>query len=383
MEHCPRLTKLAVVLENAGIAWPNPGMWYNAPPGWYSIMSPPYNRKAGYPVTHVQPSKCQMVADDSTPTYNAAAMASQGPSQPFSAPRAVHNLEQQLGDPSWSPSSPMPDPFIDEKTSHEQSEGTGYGSPQHDWSHSATVGNGRIDATNDVPQITVDNEIAPATAESHFDDLMASLIRGEEKTFAAVATGMDTPVHTPSLCSNFSTSPNAKPISFPNEQPRAVPVTICDLPPSGSRESSDVNMALGESERLEPEDEYPVFIVTQTPALIIRSKKEGLGLTRKSPTRKWGNGSKNENGIWAKRGKDEDRRWGQETSRMVGEGKRKQPGNYATSTLLKDISNWSPVYKASRISRKGDPNGARMTEMLKNGADRMPPSESEKRSLSG
>lgn len=327
-------------------------------------MSPSSKSKAGDSDTHEHSSKCQMVTDDSPPMYGAAVMPPRGPSQLSSAPQTLYNLGEQLGDPSWSPSPSMPDPFVDENKSQKQGKGTGCGSSKPNRSHSATLSNSYFNATNDVPQITIENELATAIAESQFDEMMASFIRGEHKTFTPIATRMNTPVHTSSLCDELSSSPNSRPF---NEQHRAVPVTTRDPPPPppGSREPSDINIALSQSETPEPV-EQAVVTVKQTPALIIRSKKEGLGLTRKSKALALANG-----------GQNEDRRWSQEAPIMVGEAKRKWSGNSSTSSLLRDISNVAPVHKASRIGSKGDQISPHTREMPRKGADWAPQGELE------
>lgn len=360
------LTEVAVVLENAGIAWPNPGMWYNAPPGWYSTTSPSSKLKGVDSETHEHSSKYQMGTDDTPPAYGSALMPLRKPSQLLSAPQTLYNLGEQLGDPSWSPSPPMSDPFVDENKLQRQGEEIRYGSAQPDRSLSATHSSVYIDTANDVTQITIDGEFAPATAESQFDEMMASFIDGDDKTFTRAATRTNTPMHTPDICDELSTSPNSRPFSLPNEQHRAVPVTMQDLPLLlGTREPSDASITLGQSRTVETA-EPAVVTVKQTPALIIRSKKEGLGLTRKSKAL-----------TPANRGENEGGRWSREAPSIVGEAKRKWSGNRSTSSLLRDISNLGPVHKASRIGSKGDLNGPHKTEILRNGADRSPQGESE------
>ena len=308
-----------------------------------------------------------MVTDDSPLAYGAALMPPRKSSQLLSAPQTLYNLGEQLGDPSWSPSPPMSDPFVDENRLQRQGEETRPGSAKPDRSHSATHSSGYIDTANDVPQITIDGEFALAAAESQFDEMMASFIYDDDKTFTRGTTRTNTPAHTPDICDKLSTSPNSRPFSLPNEQHRAVPVTMRDLPLlPGTRESSDASITLGQSEPLETA-EPAVVTVKQTPALIIRSKKEGLGLTRKSKAL-----------TLANRSDDEGRRWSQEAPTMVGEAKRKWSGNRSTSSLLRDISNLGPVHKASRIGSKGDPDGPHKTEMLTNGADWSPQGESER-----
>lgn len=356
------------MLENAGIAWPNPGMWCQAPPGWYSLISPS-KLKAGDPDTHEHSLQCQVITDDSPPTHNAVMMAPlgtsqvfsapRGPSQLFSAPHTFYNPGQQLGDPSWSPSPPMSDPFVDDIRSQKQREETGYGSSEPDYSHSATPSNGHINATCNIPQIIIHGELTPATAESQFEEMIASFIHGGNENLTPVTTRVNTPARTLSLCTEFSVSPDPRTLSFPNGQPRAVPVTTRDPPPPGSREPSDASMTWGQSETLEP-IEKPVVKVKRNPALIIRSKKEGLGSARKSTAPTLADGDEKE-----------DWRWSQETSNVVSEAKRKRSGTYSTSTLLRENSSSSP-HKVSRISSKGDLHGPGVTEIMIKGVDRAP-----------
>lgn len=299
-----------------------------------------------------------MATDGIAPTYSAAALGPREPSPLFFAPQTLYNPGQQLSDPSWSPSAPMFDPFVEEDKLPKERKATAHGSSNPDVSPSANLSNGHINATYDMPHITIDGELAAATAESQFDEMMASFIRGEDKNFALDAMRTDTPIRTPSLGTEFSTSSSSRPFSIPAEQPRAVSVTTRDPPPPGSRESSAASIALGQSETLESA-EQDFVIVRQIPSKIIRSKKEGLGLARKSKRPTLGN-----------RGKHEDEIWSQETLSTVGEAKRKWAGNYPMSTLLKDISNYSPpAHNASRASIKGDSNELHVTKMLKMSAD--------------
>ena len=333
-------------------------MWYNAPPGWYSITSPSSKLKAGHPHTHDHHSECRVNIDDSRHTLSAALIPQSGSPQLSSAPQALDNPGKQLGDPSWSPSPPISDPFIDEKKCETQGEEGVDGSLEPDRSGSRTFSDFIINALKEVPSITIDGEV-----DAEYDTFLNLCVHGEDDNFTAESTRTNTPVQTPSICDKPSPSPSSRQFSLPNEQHRAVPVTTRDLPLlPRSREPSDTSsIPLGQLETLQLAEPTNVVTVKQTPALIIRSKKEGLGLTRKSKSPALTNESKNEDG-----------RWRQEALKMVGEAKRKWSANRSTSSLLRDISNLGPVHKAARIGSKSDLNLPLKTEMLTTGADRSP-----------
>lgn len=298
---------------------------------------------------------------DGLQTFGATLIPPSGSSQLSSAPQALYNPGEQLGDPSWSPSPLMSDPFIDEKKSETQGEESVVRSLEPDRYYSATFSDVFINALKEIPLITIDREY-----NEEIDDPMDSVVHGEDNILTTVATRMKTPVLTPSFCDKLFPSPDSKPFSLPNEQHRAVPVTTCDLPPlSGSRESSDTSIPVGQLETLELA-EPAGFTVKQTPTLIIRSKKEGLGLTRKSKSPALTHGGKNEDGEWRK-----------EDPNVAGEAKRKWSANRSASSLLRDISNLGPVHKVARIGSKSDLNLLHQTDMLKNGSNQSLHGESE------
>ena len=379
------LTKVAVVLENAGIAWPNPSMWCQAPPGWYSVTSSPTKQKAGEQDSHGHSPHSQVVPNDSPPTHHAdkvaplrilrASSGSLEIPQVFSAPlgssrtssasHSLGNFAPQLSDPSWSPLPPMPDPFIDDSKSQSRRTQARYGSSEDhsmpDYSRSITPSSEHVDAPYDVPHITIHGEPAtPATAESQFEEMMASFLDGEDGVPTPVDTKDYGAVRRPNLLTESIASTGPRTFSFPDGQLRAVPVSIRDPPPPRSREHSDVSMGSGHSECSEP-TQQPAGTVKRNPALIIQSRKEGLVSARKSAT-----------SALAKGDKKEDRKWSQESSLVAMETSRKRAAPYSKSTVLRENSSSTPTRKLSGMGGKGDILGADVTEITLNEPNRPP-----------
>ena len=371
------------MLETAGIAWPNPRMWSQAPPRRQSVVLPPPKPDAGDPDAQRHSPQKQVVIDDSPSPHRVGSMAPlgaskayprlsktprlfsapPGPFRPGSTPQALRNPGPLLGDPFWSPSSPMRDPFLDDSKSQEQRIRTEHGSSGDMFmpvcSRSFAPANNHGIASSDIPQITFHGELAPVKAQSYFDDMMGLLINDGEEALALVNMSVDSAAHTPELCPESSGSADPRVFSFSDEQPRTVPVTTRDPPPSESCETSDVSMNSGLPENLES-IEPSVKKVKRNPALIIRSKKEGRASARKSAAPAPSDGCEKEG-----------RKWSQGTPIVDSEIKRKRPGRPPALTLFKEISSSSPTRKLSRNGRKEDLQGHDVTEkVLNDGADR-------------
>lgn len=377
------------VLETAGIAWPNPGMWAPAPPRRQSVISPPPKPNASDPDAQRHSPQSQVIIIDDSPIPHrvgmmaplGASQAYSGPSgnprvfsappepvQPGSSPQALCNPGPQLDDPSWLSLPPMLDPFIDDSKSQRQIIRTGHGSSEDLFmpvcSRSPTPSNNHVVARSDAPQITFHGEVAPVTAQSQFEEMMGLFINDGDEGFAPVNLSVDRTAHTPNRCLDSSASAEPIIFSFCDEQPRAVPVTTRDPPPREIRETSDVGMNLGLPENLEP-IEQSVKKVKRNPALIIRSKKEGRASARKSTAPAPADGCKKE-----------DRKWSQGTSIVDSEAKRTRSGRYPALTSFRELSSSSPTHKVSRNGRKEDLHGHDVTEkILKNDADRAPLTE--------
>lgn len=291
-----------------------------------------------------------------------------GPFQPGSTPQALRNPGPLLGDPFWSPSSPMSDPFLNDSKSQEQKIQTEHGSSGDMFmpvcSRSLAPGNNHGIASSDTRQITFHGELAPVKAQSYFDDMMGLLINDGEEAFALVNMSVDSTAHTPELCPESSGSADPSVFSFSDEQPRTVPVTTRDPPPSERCETSDVSIHSGLPENLES-IEPSVKKVKRNPALIIRSKKEGRASARKSAVPAPADGCEKEG-----------RKWSQGTPIVDSEIKRKRPGRRPALTPFKELSSSSPTRKLSQNGRKEDLHGRDVTEkVLNDGADRAPLTE--------
>ena len=98
-------------LENCGIAWPNPGMYYQAAEQFQQASSP--RTKPADPEAHAHSPRRHDGPKTSIRSKLNSAMAPPPVSYALVAPSAIglHGLHR--GDPFWSQQGPIPDPFIE------------------------------------------------------------------------------------------------------------------------------------------------------------------------------------------------------------------------------------------------------------------------------
>lgn len=354
-------------------------MWFQAPSDWCNATSPPSKLQTGDEDSRRHSSQGQSTSNDSPPMLNAENMpplrisqvfsgplgvsqvfsAPLGSSQSFGSSHALCNPGSQLGDPAWSPSPLMLDAFADDGKSQTQERRTAYeGSEDQsmvDFSRSMTPSSEHLDADYNNSKLSFHDESTHAIAESQFEEMMATFVKEESRTFVR-ADGRSTSA----ALTDIFASTGSGPFSFPDEQRRAVPVTTRDPPPPGSREHSDISMSSGSSETLAL-TRRPLRKVKRNPALIIRSKKEGMASAHKGMSSTLTDGVNKEN-----------HKCGQENPVVVSDGSRKVSALHSRSTPQREVSNSTPTRKTSRMRSDVIADGLDATEFATNGTDRAP-----------
>lgn len=272
------------MLEDCGVAWPNPGMWYPDPQHSYGVTMP-RQLEVGHSGAHGYFPSFRDIPNDNLHIHSATAMAPLGNSHTLSAQPALGISGQPLNDIIWRPLSPlfMPDPSLDDNMDQKPVLSTKYESfddlavPHHFSSPSTTTTTQNV-ANHNYSEVPVSWQLTPTTRR--FEEWMASFPHDEDEAFALADMGITNPADTPPLHQQIFAPDELGAGLYHHEQPRAVPVTTRDPPPPGIREPSDVSMSWGQSETLEPTG-TPVGMVKRKPTLKIRSKKEGVALSRK------------------------------------------------------------------------------------------------------
>ncbi len=97
------------VLENCGIAWPNPGMWWQGQQQFHDVTSP--RAEAADTDTHAHSPRRRQVSKDDSRARVDLAMAPPHMSQGSTAHPASRARNILSSDPFWSQHGPMHDPF--------------------------------------------------------------------------------------------------------------------------------------------------------------------------------------------------------------------------------------------------------------------------------
>lgn len=239
------LIDIVEVLEDSGIAWPNPGMWYQ-PPHLYSIPSP-RTMETLDPSTHGH-SPCHVEKRYGT---TGGAQASENPpliSHGHIPPMELQSHEPQTKDPYWSPTPPLPDPFVDNEKQLISKKRIGRLSSEDqlmlDYSRSITPASSRNLSSHTAGPNTTKG--SPPPEESQFEELMAAFSPHEDtigRAFTSAHTRAGNKVSSPPTQPNSSTTPETRISSCSYVQNRSASVTTQELLPILSRRSPNESPA--------------------------------------------------------------------------------------------------------------------------------------------
>ncbi|MCJ1348986.1 hypothetical protein MMC31_007219 [Peltigera leucophlebia] len=318
------------VLEDAGIAWPNPAMWCQMPQRFYSI-SPPRKVNTRDPDAHEHSPAHRAVRKDRiyTPS-DTARPASTSTQELIDQPTAqgTRELHYELEDPCWARMPLLPDPFVD------------------DMSESRPVKQARDDDPNHITTNGAAQDTSPLP-ESQFDELMASYSPRKDTSsgmFASANLKVAGAVNTPPIQTRFMVASELKVHSYNDEELRSTAQTTRDSelaevqmdPDSGKRS----NHSFGESEQ-------PSTTPRKSTAKDVKSRK-GCNLKSDNKIRK--------QLLAGNHGKEIEMRDAEDPV-VVGEGKRKRASTNSKSrqVITSSDSNCSPTRKVSRVEWNGGP----------------------------
>ncbi|KAL8785191.1 MAG: hypothetical protein Q9213_003538 [Squamulea squamosa] len=361
------------ILEDAGIAWPNAGMWYHATQPLYAPPSP-CKTGAMDVDAHAHSPRRRNVSSG----YNNNAAAA------FVAPRMLMNLSMppparrniQMNDHSWAPYPHMQDPFL-EQHRHQgpRLRGTRLSTSDDsmpDYSHSMTPRSSRDASLQDMQGI----HGGPLLQHnSQFEELMAALSPTKtDGTQAPPTTRVSSASNSPPTAYRNFGSANITTGTYQG-LPRSVSMTTCEAPPRSVREVSDISMRSRflekscASEHQASEGEHGHSKVRRSPATEVKGRKEGrsgesnlLAL----PSRQTGT---------VKRKAKSTANNSEEVSVLTGEMKRKREGVTSVPDLLPEQcegAGSSPSRKITKMVSKDSLGGASARTAMTDDTTRTP-----------
>lgn len=233
------------VLEDSGIAWPNPGMWYQ-PPHLYSVPSPRKMENLD-PGVHGH-SPCHL--EKHYGTIGGAQASENPPLIPHGhlPSLELQSHEPQPKDPYWSLTPPLPDPFIDNEKQLISKKRIGRLSSEDqlmlDYSRSLTPASSRNLSSHTAGPNTAKG--SPPPEESQFEELMAAFSPHEDtmgRAFTSAHTRAGNKVSPPPIQLNSSTTPETRISSCSYVQNGSTSVSTQDPLPILSRRSPDESPA--------------------------------------------------------------------------------------------------------------------------------------------
>lgn len=358
---------ILVILEEAGIAWPNAGMWVHmsqplyAPPSPYKVGAVDVDAHAHSPRRrHIDPAAASV-----------APRMLMNASMPPPARRSV-----LINDCSWAPNPQMQDPFIDKHRHQAPREwGTRVSTSDDsmpDYSHSITP---RSSRDHSLQEMQGTHGGSFLQHDSQFEELMASLSPANPNgTQAPPTTRVSSASNSPPTANRSLGGPDLKAGSFPG-QARSVSMTTREAPPRSARDMSDVSMKSRFSDKSsvsEPqaaEGEHGHSRVRRTPASEVKGRKEGRGSESDllaPPSRQTGT---------VKRRPKSTTNDGDEMSAGTGEIKRKRESVGSMSNLLSEQSEGagsSPSRKISKMVSKDNLGSAAARTIAQEDTNRAP-----------
>lgn len=331
------LTSATEILEDSGIAWPNPGMWYHPPHQLYGIQSPS-KTEAINPDVHghspCYPDKRKDVA---------GGLASQN--QPFSSQGYIppirpisHGLP--LDDRYLSLTPLLPDPFIDNERHPKNKDKIGHLSSE-DQSMPDCSGSITPTSSHNFSSHTVGpTSCSPPPEESQFEELMAAYSPHREAvsgSFASADTRVSSKSKTPLVQPKTSTTVEARALSYSHRQSHPASVNIRDSPSLLDCRSSD-EISQPHSKEFAAAPVGP-FEIQKSPFKDTMGRKEGRVGDFEISAGEQKVSCKRSNGIY----EQENNRDSEDKSNRIGDAKRKRGSRIsATTSTLKTESNTSP-----------------------------------------
>ncbi|KAI9855628.1 MAG: hypothetical protein M1830_006452, partial [Pleopsidium flavum] len=270
------------VLESSGIAWPNPGMWYQPSQPFYnaSSLSPRKTRKEG-PDAHGHTPRRRDSYARSFGDVNTAPVPIPSHIYKSMPPPAVPGRGPLLKDPYWSAPPSMPDPFLDNSQGPSYESFAGRSGSEDlsmpDYSHSITPASSRnISGSNNM------HRKPPSVTEPIGDDQYDMLINvisprkdGMSGTFAPANTRRSSTVSTPNIVTRPSAAAEARAASYAQGHSRTV--SFREPGPSTNRQTSDISMKSRYSEGAVESEGITEVNIHSKPAGSVKGKKEGRG----------------------------------------------------------------------------------------------------------
>lgn len=263
------------ILEEAGIAWPNAGMWYHQPSQQLYVPASPGKHGAMDPDAHAHSPRSRNTSGGFNRNAAAAVVAPRLLSQ-VSMPPPTRRSDM-MTDSSWT-SAPMQDPFVEDYGHRApRSWGTRVSSSDAsmpDYSHSITPRSSRHPSLRDM-----DNAHSELNAglqhNSQFEELLAIYSPADTNgTQAPPTTRVSSASNTPPKNLRNPSTLEARAASF-HSQPRAVSMTIHDAPLRSIRDPSDISMQSRFSEAQASDVEHAHTKIVRTPAGDVKGRKEG------------------------------------------------------------------------------------------------------------
>ncbi|KAI4140405.1 MAG: hypothetical protein LQ341_003849 [Variospora aurantia] len=344
------------VLEDAGVAWPNPEMWYQSVQQTYAPSSP-CKLGATDLDAHAHSPRRQNTAREVDITAAIGVMPPRLLLQTIMPPPASRTAS--MIDSNWTTTLPqMQDNFGEE---HKHQIPRRWGTTMNtsdismpDYSYSITPRSSRdasLQDTHEVPEVPFSQH------ESQFEELMAvySPVKASG-THAPPATRVSSAANSPPSTLSTSSGPDVR-ITSLHSQPRAVSMTRRDAPLPPTRGSSDVsrNSHLAEVQTGDKGEAQPRIKVT--PAREVKGRKEGksneLDLTPTGGQRKAGTESS------GRRQKSTANTSEENDVSFVTEGKRKRASTACMAIVLSETSDGPESSPSRKVSRKGQRDGSR------------------------
>lgn len=271
------------ILETSGIAWPNPGMWYQPAQASYNTSSSREVEEADIDAhAHSPRRRSESLSSDRDKS---------GPAMPpppvFPRPMAPPALPAQgsdLRNTRWPPLSTMHDPFVETGLSlYRPWRSSSEDQSMPDYSDTTTSASSR----NITNTITNNNSVInkPGIELPHeqdsFDDMLNTSSPDKDDLsgyYAPANSRASSATNTPSMRTKSSALAEARKASYLQEHTRAVSITIREPPLAANRQTSDMSMVSRFSE------ENAAFSVSldskirRKPTGDIKGKKEGKGL---------------------------------------------------------------------------------------------------------